>query len=583
MYFRLSKKNVGDKTYTSTQLVHTIRHPISRKPTTRVLATLGDLSGLDEAKRLALVASLSRALGMADLVGGPGQGLAPADLEGATAKARSAGSMWAILEVLRQLHVPQTFGALVADRGNAASLCRHLNALLCHRLDDPGSKLSLLNWLDTVLIPGLDGAEVTYQGLLRTMDALLANKDGLERALARRVLTLFDEKLDLVLMDVTSVSVCSVTDREEGLFERGYSRDGHPERKQYVLLLVTTKDGVPVYHEVHPGDSADAGLLSDAMTRAKRLFPVDRCMVVADRGMLSEKNLTALASLGFRHLVAMPLKREAGTRRTVEKTHRELWEKALGALEAGEGEAPEALAEAGDECGRVIVALNMDMAFRQREDRGRKLAALGDRVVRIGAQRAGDAPVRGRPLSGAGAFKALFREALDKKLTAYLRMDLTEGGELVVEPVEEAVAYAEKCDGKLAIHTDDETLRPEEIYRIYKDLQEIERSFRSLKSVIRIRPTFHWTERRVRAHAFLCVLALLVERVVRLKLRAAGVARSPHAALKELGRLTHVRIDLPGRPEPVHVLANQDPVQLALFKALEVEPLTRIRLQSLAV
>ena len=580
MYFRLSKKTVNKNTYTSTQLVHTIRHPVTRKPTTRVIASLGDLSELDESKRLALIVSLSRALGMADLVKWTGEDLALADLEGATAKARSVGSMWAVLQVMRQLHMPQIFEAAVARRGNAASLCRHLNALLCNRLDDPCSKLSLLNWLDTVLIPGLDPGEITYQGLLRAMDALLAHKDEIEKALAQRVLTLFDDRLDLVLMDVTSVSVCAEDGAQDGLFERGYSRDGHPERKQYVLLLVTTKDGVPVYHEVHPGDTADTGLLEGAMNRARRLFPVDRCMVVADRGMLSEENLKALAALGFRHLVAMPLKREASTRRIIEKTHGALWERAL---QDENAEAPEALAEASDKDGRVIVALNLDIAFRQREKRGRKLAELAGHVVRIEARRLGDAPARGRKLSGPGALKAVFRQALDKKLTAYMRMDLTAEGDLLVEPAEEALAYAEKCDGKLALHTDDDKFQAEDLYRIYKDLQEIERSFRSLKSLIKIRPTFHWTGRRVRAHAFLCVLALLVERVMRLKLKAAGEGRSPEKALEELRKLMHVRLDLPAREQPVHVLANQSPVHSNLFNALDVEPLTRTRLKSLVM
>jgi len=125
--------------------------------------------------------------------------------------------MWAILEMMRQLHIPQVWEELTAGRKNHRSLAKHLTALLCNRLDDPGSKLSLLAWLERVLIPGIDPDDITYQGLLRTMDVLLEYKGAIEKTLAERLLTMFDTELDLVLMDVTSISV-STTSSDHPLF-----------------------------------------------------------------------------------------------------------------------------------------------------------------------------------------------------------------------------------------------------------------------------------------------------------------------------------------------------------------------------
>ena len=135
------------------------------------------------------------------------------------------------------------------------------------------------------------------------------------------------------------------------------------------------------------------------------------------------------------------------------------------------------------------------------------------------------------------------------------------------------------CDGKLAIHTDNGDLDAGELYRIYKDLQEIERSWRTLKSAIRIRPTFHWTERRVRAHVFLCVLALVIECVMRLKLRAAKSDCSPQRALRELRQLMHVQLTLPTKNQAYDLLVNKKPIQQELFRVLEIEPLTDARLR----
>jgi hypothetical protein len=434
-----------------------------------------------------------------------------------------------------------------------------------------------------VFIPGLDPEEISYQGLLRTMDVLIEHKADIEKALASRVLTLFDTSLDLVLTDVTSVSVCSQR-QEDGLFAHGFSRDGHPERKQYVLLMVTTKDGIPLYHEVHPGNTADVTVLDAAMKQVRGLFPtIDRCLVVADRGMLSEANLKALATLGFDHLVALPLKRESSTREIIETTHEELMERAGDAaagLEPHE-RVPDVTTEVAGEEGRVIVAFSMDVAARQRLEREAKLDAFDEKAARVEARLQGTAPSRGRPLTDLGAFKQLLKEALERNVTAYFRIELRQGTFLWVEPLDEAIAYAQACDGKLALHTNDTTLDADELLRIYKDLQEIERSWHVLKSHVAIRPTFHWTERRVRAHVFVCVLALTVERVMRLRLKAAGSAYSPQRALEQLRRLTHVRLTIPQRPEPLDVLANKAPEQLELYRHLAAEPLTDARLRQL--
>jgi len=490
--------------------------------------------------------------------------------------------MWAILEMMRQLHIPQVWEELTSGRKNHRSLARHLTALLCNRLDDPGSKLSLLAWLERVLIPGIDPDDITYQGLLRTMDVLLEYKEAIEKALAERLLTMFDTELDLVLMDVTSISV-STTSSDHPLFAHGYSRDGHPERKQYVLMMVTTKDGVPVYHDVHPGNTADPTLVQVTMEQARKIFPaIDRCMVVGDKAMLSEKNLEALAKLGFDHLTAMPLKREASTREIIEKTHEELLEKAEEAergLEEGE-KTPEVTTEAEVDGGRVVVAYSKTIALAERERRQERIEAFDEKSALIEAKLQGKVKSRGRPLTDEGAFKQLLKEALEKKMTAYFRIEL-HGPFLWVEPIEEAQEYAGKCDGKLAMHTDNEDLPAHELYRIYKDLQEIERAWRTLKSAIKIRPTFHWTEHRVRAHVFLCVLALVIERVMRLKLKTAKSSHSPQGALRELRQLMHVRLTLPTKDLEYNLLANKKPIQGELFRALDVAPLTDARLRKM--
>jgi len=582
MYFRCSARRYKDREYLSYQLVESYRHPDTGRPTTKVIASLGDLSKMDDDARLKLVASLSRVLQVEGVTAAGAGDLAGVDLSGATAQARQIGAMWAILGLLRQLHVPQMWAELVSGHKNADALSKHLTALICHRLDDPGSKLSLLRWLETVAIPGVEADDITYQGLLRTLDVLLEHKAELERRLAERVLTLFDTELDLVLMDLTAMSVCT-EESEHALFAHGKPRDGHPERKQYSLMLVTTKDGTPIYHEVHKGNASDSKLVKGTMERVRKLFPqVDRCMVVGDRGMLSKANTEALANLGFEHLIAAPMKREVSIREVIEETHDELLSKAadLAASTADGDKVPDAVVERRVEDHRVIVAYSMDIARRQRRLREQRLDAYDEKAEDVAARLQGTKRTRGRQLTDEGAFKQLVKEAVEKKVTAYFKIELRKGNFLWVEPLEEAWEYARTCDGKLAVTTDNEELAAEELIRIYRDLQEIERSFRALKSHIKIRPTFHWTEARVRAHVLLCILALTAERVMRLKLKKAQSALSPQSALEELRKLLHVKISLPDGSDH-HLLANTSTRQLDLFRDLDVDQLTNVRLSKL--
>lgn len=96
------------------------------------------------------------------------------------------------------------------------------------------------------------------------------------------------------------------------------------------------------------------------------------------------------------------------------------------------------------------------------------------------------------------------------------------------EPNEEIRAWKNLIDGKLLLETTDRTLNFEEMVHQYKELQEIERCFRTLKSSLDIRPV----DRRIRAYIFICVMTLQIQRLIRCRLRKAGIARSPERALE---------------------------------------------------
>jgi transposase len=113
-------------------------------------------------------------------------------------------------------------------------------------------------------------------------------------------------------------------------------------------------------------------------------------------------------------------------------------------------------------------------------------------------------------------------------------------------------------------------LKPKEVIQRYKSLADIERGFRVLKSELEIGPVYHRLPDRIRAHTTLCFIALILYRIMRMRLRAANAKISPDRALETLRRIQHHQIRL-NQATPITGLSSISPEQVDLFKALNVK------------
>ena len=134
---------------------------------------------------------------------------------------------------------------------------------------------------------------------------------------------------------------------------------------------------------------------------------------------------------------------------------------------------------------------------------------------------------------------------------------------------EAALARAEGLDGKLVLLTNVADLAAEEVVARYKALADIERGFRVQKSEIKIAPVYHRLPDRLRAHAMLCFLALLLHRVLRMRLRAGSTGSSVERTLESLKSIQYHRLSIDGRR--LSGLTRLTPEQCSLFDHLEVD------------
>jgi transposase len=513
MYTRITK--TGDRQYL--QLVESFRNDRGQVRV-RVIANLGRLDRLNPEKLDPLINGLNRALGRTENTSS----------EIIQEAGRAHGNVFALHELWCELGFQKALDRALRSSRREFDAEALIRAMVFNRLCEPDSKLGCLRWLETVVIPAMpDG--VTHQHLLRAMDALMDNGEAVEDALARQIRPLVDRDLAVVFYDLTTVRIHGEGAVEDDLRAFGMNKERGGIARQFVLGIVQTADGLPLMHTVHPGNVAETKTLKAMLETVLQRFPIDRVILVADRGLLSLDNidyLTEIADQGGRKLefiLAVPARRYG----ELIGTFREL------------SFDQDGLAEAQFANHRLIVAHDQLRAAEQSDKRRARIAeleAVGDAMVeKLNRQDEGKSE-KGRRASDRGAYSRFNRAVAEAEMLRFVKPDLT-ADRFSWSIDEDAIADAQLFDGKLALITNAPDLTPTEAVQRYRSLADIERGFRVLKSDIEIAPVHHRLPDRIRAHALICFMALTLYRVMRMRLKAQKHSASPRTALDLLARI----------------------------------------------
>lgn len=573
MYFRTTTRKRGDKIYQSLHLVESYRTK-EGKVRQRILVNFGSAWQYSREQIKEIIRGLQKFYQLEEEKPETIPPTASLDF----------GSTYAIFRLWEELGWTQVVQKFLKDRQFKFDVIANLKVMVANRLLDPMAKLHILDWLEGVHLPGIDRDEIDYNHLLRSLDFLIEYKAELEPKLARPILTLFDSPLDLVFYDLTS---CYFEIEQADKVKNPHSRPDKPTLRNYgydrdrsgcpqiVLGLVMTKDGIPLGHQVFSGETPDKATFPEVIGDVKARFPIQRCVVVSDRGLLSQDNLAALREAGLDYIVARPLRHNLLSRQAIQATARDLqaqikqW-KSEGTLL----EDQECFREVTLDGRRFIVAYQAEIARQTQSTRQRKLAQateyINRRLSRQKIQQTGRVPGWGPAPSPQGTLLHLHDYLTERRLTRYYQLRLDDHGQVVCDPHEDNRRWELLIDGKLLLETTNQTLSPAQVVSQYKELQDIERCFRTLKSSLDIRPVYHWVDRRIRAHIFMCVMALQLHRLMRRRLQQAEISTSPERVLEKLALQRTVQAEINGKK--VDGLIPPTPEQLDLFKALEVPP-----------
>ncbi|WP_440998239.1 IS1634 family transposase, partial [Arhodomonas sp. SL1] len=449
-----------------------------------------------------------------------------------------------------------------------------VRVLVFNRLCDPQSKLGVLRWLERVHLPGVDVGGVHHEQLLRAMDALVGQREAVERMTASLLRPLLDQELAVVFYDITTVPIHGEHALEGDLRQLGLSKDTHGVHRQFALGVIQTAEGLPIAHEVFEGNVAETKTLAPMITRLLERFRLERVVVVADRGLLSLDNVDTLEALGREqglavdYILAVPGRRYGEFTEVMETLHPQL-------VKQAQVTGEEAVTETVWQGRRLVIAHNPERAAEQSANRHRRIERvdeLGQRLARrLDNQDAGQAG-RGRRSSDRSAYQRFHKAVIEQRLSGIIKADLS-AAQFRYDIDETAWAAAERLDGKLLLVTSLNECEAREITRRYRALADIERGFRALKSTLEIAPVHHRLPDRIRAHALICFLALVLYRVLRMRLNASNTGYgSVERALEALETVQWHRAEINGQ---ALTGVSVSPEQRKLFKELEVSPPSR--------
>jgi transposase len=290
---------------------------------------------------------------------------------------------------------------------------------------------------------------------------------------------------------------------------------------------------------------------------------------VADRGLISEENLAEVAANGFDHVLATRLHRDPSVAAVLQAASSEQ------AKFVGIGDDGTKATEVVYESRRYVVVDSPRRHVRDDARRTELLAVTEDRLIALANR------VRqGRLVDPAKIGAAADRILRDSGVARCFRTKIAHGV-FTWDYDEEAMDYEENLlAGRYVITTslDQKTASTTQVVAHYKSLQSVERRFRVLKDFLALRPVFHYTEKRVRGHVAICVLAAVIEAVMALDLGVAKITDpdlgdqllSARRALRELERVRMIRfVDSNGDEQ--QVVTRPKPLQTSILTAFGVD------------
>lgn len=370
--------------------------------------------------------------------------------------------------------------------------------LVLYRLVYPKSKLKTTEYLQRF-------AQKKYSedDIYRYLDKLYqTQKETVQQISYEHTLTILQNKIRVVFYDVTTIYF--ETDHEDDLRKTGFSKEGKHQNPQIVLGLLVSDGGYPLAYEIFEGKQYEGHTMLPIINGFKDKYKIQKLVVVADSGLLSKDNITELISNNYEFILGARIKSET------EQVKSEIL-----ALKLGEAESA------------TIIKDDLKLIITYANSRAKKDKHNRDKGIKRLEKNLKSGKLTKTSINNRGYNKFL-------QMTGDVQLNINQ----------DKIKEDEKWDG-LKGYITNSTLSKEEILDNYKQLWQIEKAFRIAKTDLKIRPIFHFKQRRIKAHICLTFVAYKIYKELERQLKEHQTDLSPEKVIEIIQSIYQIEAKSP--------------------------------------
>jgi transposase len=374
------------------------------------------------------------------------------------------------------------------------------------RLCYPLSKLKTVDYLRRY-----EGYETNENAIYRYLDKLnKTQKRTIQQISYDHTLKILNNTIQIVFYDVTTLYF--EIQQEDGLRQTGFSKEGKHQNPQIVLGLLVSTDGYPLAYEMYNGKKFEGDTMLPIINLFKRKYKLTNLVVVADAGLLSNKNIASLAANGYHYILGARIKNENQT----------ITSQIL-ALELKDGESQ---VIQKNEQTKLIINYSRARAKKDSANREKGVAKL-------------DKQIKHNKLTKA--------QINNKGYNKFLKME----GAIIVALDQTKITDDKKWDG-LKGYITNTALEKEQVIENYSHLWRIEKAFRVAKTDLKIRPVYHYAKRRIEAHICIAFVAYKIYKELERQLKELKSGLSPEKAIEIAKTIYGIKATKPKSKELFH-------------------------------
>lgn len=481
MYLRtIKRKNKDGSVVEYVQLANNVWNKDKGFAQAQVLHSFGRRDQLDVKALKRLVRSMSRFLDPEDALRQEHQDDALQIIS-----SRPSGGAYLLTELWKRLGINKCLKRILDGRFFTAPVADAIFAMVANRALAPSSKLAIEQWAAEDVYLG-DHEPFQVQHFYRAMDLLLEHGEEIQQEVFWSTASLLNLTVDLIFFDTTNTYFEIDEPGPSDLKAYGKSKHKREDLPQVTIGLAVTREGIPVRCWVMPGNQHDSKCV-EQVQQDLNSWNLGRVVWVMDRGMTSQENKKILQRAGGQYILGEKLSGSKLNEEALAHPGRfKVINDNLHIKEVNIGE--------GTGAQRYVIAYNPKQAELDRIHREQILERLSCEIDAV---------------NKSGKTKNQCNLLLHHSMGRYVRE--LKSGKLRINKAK--IKQDEKLDGKYLLSTSDQHLSAEDIALGYKQLLEVERAFRTLKSTLKLRPVYHSKDERIRSHVLLCWLSLLLVRI----------------------------------------------------------------------